>query len=298
MPQWIDLDGVANMRDVGGIRTADGRHIQPGRLLRSDNLQDLTAADIAELRRRGVSDVIDLRTAVEKDAEGPTPLQAEGGINHHHFSFFIEQDDDGDGTPDSLVTSAPGDGPEPVTARHFSPADIDDDDEEEEPAGTEQAATKALPWVDAVPSVEHETPVVAHYLSYVADRPDSVLGALRAIAYAPGASIVHCAAGKDRTGTTVALALLVADADPAEIVADYAASSERMEGIVDRLMSSQTYRKTLEGRTMSSHLARPETMQAVLDHVHHDQGGVIALLTKLGWTAEDTAALRSKLLDA
>ncbi len=41
-PRWIDLDGVVNMRDLGGTPTADGGEIAPGRLIRSDNLQDLS----------------------------------------------------------------------------------------------------------------------------------------------------------------------------------------------------------------------------------------------------------------
>ena len=44
-----------------------------------------------------------------------------------------------------------------------------------------------------------------HYLGYLEDRPDAVSGAVRAIADAPGAVIVHCAAGKDRTGVVIAL---------------------------------------------------------------------------------------------
>ena len=71
---------------------------------------------------------------------------------------------------------------------------------------------EALPWVDLEPEVELDDPIASIYFSYLLDRPDSVLAALRAIASAPGAALVHCAAGKDRTGTLVALALSVAGA--------------------------------------------------------------------------------------
>ena len=54
---WIDLEGLANLRDVGGLPTADGGKIVPGRLLRSDNLQTLTAADIEALLGLGLTDV-------------------------------------------------------------------------------------------------------------------------------------------------------------------------------------------------------------------------------------------------
>ena len=38
-----------NLRDVGEIPTSDGGKIVPGRLLRSDNLQTLTAAGVDQL---------------------------------------------------------------------------------------------------------------------------------------------------------------------------------------------------------------------------------------------------------
>jgi protein tyrosine/serine phosphatase len=58
---WIDLDGLVNLRDVGGIPTIDGGKIIPGRLLRSDNLQTLTNSDVDQLLGLGLTDVVDLR---------------------------------------------------------------------------------------------------------------------------------------------------------------------------------------------------------------------------------------------
>ena len=76
---WIDLDGLANLRDVGGIPTVDGGKIIPGRLLRSDNLQTLTTSDVDQLLGLGLTDVIDLRSDYEAQREGPTPLTATSG---------------------------------------------------------------------------------------------------------------------------------------------------------------------------------------------------------------------------
>src|SRR6476646_6507546 len=44
--RWIDLDGLVNMRDLGGLPTRDGGAVVQRRLIRSDNLQDLTDADV------------------------------------------------------------------------------------------------------------------------------------------------------------------------------------------------------------------------------------------------------------
>lgn len=60
MTAWIDLEGAVNARAV-----------VPGRLLRSDNLQDLTRGDVQHLvDDHGLRAVIDLRTGVEVALEG------------------------------------------------------------------------------------------------------------------------------------------------------------------------------------------------------------------------------------
>ena len=50
-----------------------------------------------------------------------------------------------------------------------------------------------------------------------------------------GPVLVHCTAGKDRTGVAVAVLLLVGGAEPANVVADYAASGPNMTGLLERL---------------------------------------------------------------
>ena len=272
MPQWIELEELANLRDVGGVPTTDGGSIESGRLLRSDNLQTLTDADVDALLGLGVTDVVDLRSDYEADAEGPGPL-TKTDVVHHHHSFFREWRE-----------------AVPMEERGQDQADL----VEERPDAVPE---EALPWVDLKPSVSVENEVVSVYLSYVVDRPDSVVAGLRDIAEAEGATLVHCAAGKDRTGTLVALALTLAGAEREAVVADYAASSERAQRIVDRLMASDTYAENLRGRPLSSHLSRPETMRAFLEHVDEAYGGVEPMLEQLGWTSDDTARLRAKLRD-
>ena len=74
---WIDLEGLANLRDVGGIETSDGDKIIPGRLLRSDNLQTLTTSDVDQLLGLGLTDVIDLRSDYEAKQEVLVRLSAQ-----------------------------------------------------------------------------------------------------------------------------------------------------------------------------------------------------------------------------
>ena len=262
-PSWIDLDGLANLRDVGGIPTTDGRTIASRRLLRSDNLQSLSDADVNALLGLGLTDVVDLRSDFEVENEGPGPLTRRAEVRTHHHSLFRDwREGVGEEKPDVRPEVMP---------------------------------EKALPWVDLTPTVRVDHPIASIYLSYLVDRPDSIVSSLRTIGQAPGATLVHCAAGKDRTGTVVALALSLAGADKDAVVADYAASTERMQAILDRLLATKTYAENLRGRPLSSHLTHPETMEAFLQHIDTEYGGVISLLERVGWTTDDTSTIRAKL---
>jgi hypothetical protein len=80
---WIDVEGAANMRDLGGTPTEDGGRILPHRLLRSDNLQGLTDSDVdLLLNEYGLTTIVDLRTTGEVEKEGPGLLDAQPGVRH------------------------------------------------------------------------------------------------------------------------------------------------------------------------------------------------------------------------
>ena len=59
-------------RDLGGIRTTEGRTIRPGALVRARSLDDLTEDGWAALHDRGVRTLIDLRNDDER-AAAPAP---------------------------------------------------------------------------------------------------------------------------------------------------------------------------------------------------------------------------------
>jgi protein-tyrosine phosphatase len=58
---------VQNLRDLGGIATASGHCVAPGRLWRSSHFGELAAQDLAALRSIGFRTVIDLRGAGERE---------------------------------------------------------------------------------------------------------------------------------------------------------------------------------------------------------------------------------------
>lgn len=135
----------------------------------------------------------------------------------------------------------------------------------------------------------------AYYLGYVEDRPDSIVGALRALAGTDGAALVHCAAGKDRTGVVVAVALTVAGVDRHAIIKDYAATAERITAIIERLRSSVTYASDIDRQSSQQHSPRAETMAAFLEQMDTRHGGVHTWLAQHGFTDNEFHRLRTKL---
>jgi protein-tyrosine phosphatase len=140
-----------------------------------------------------------------------------------------------------------------------------------------------------------ETPVVRAYMSYLERRPDSVVAAVRAIAGARGAALVHCAAGKDRTGVVVALTLDAAGVDRPRIVADYLATGQRIEAIVQRLLSSPTYRDDIAGDDPYRHAPLAGTMERVLQLVETSFGGSAQWLSAHGLEADVLERLRRRI---
>lgn len=67
----LSIDGLANVRDLGGLRTRDGKQIRPGVVVRSDNPRGLTDQGHIDLMAVvGPRTVIDLRIEVEVEHDG------------------------------------------------------------------------------------------------------------------------------------------------------------------------------------------------------------------------------------
>jgi hypothetical protein len=237
----------------------NARAVVPGVLLRSDNLQALTDRDRRALvEHERLETVLDLRTEEEVRLEGPGPMTGEPAVRIEHRSLYPESGGNTDLDAETVIPWGAGDDGE----------------------------------------MPGETPVVRAYINYLRRRPDSIVGSVRTIARAEGAVLVHCAAGKDRTGVVVALALDAAGVDRGAIVGDYLATRQRVEAIFARLISSPTYYDELAQIDPQRHAPIPGTMERFFELVDELYDGSVPWLAANGLAPGDLELLRRRLSPA
>jgi protein-tyrosine phosphatase len=246
--RWLQLEGLDNVRDAGGLPLRNGGRTRFGQVLRSANLRyvdDTTVAHLVDVF--GLKLVIDLRTAREIDRDGPTAV-ADAGVETVALSFIPE-----DGTP--LPETGSGD-----------PVDSD--------------------------------PLLRDYLGYLVDRTENVVQAVRLLG-APdaGPTLVHCAAGKDRTGVLLALVLDAVGVEREAVIADYALSAQHVEAMFRRWT-------TAYGREMPAdltpHMPRAEVIATVLARLDDEHGrdghdGAVGWLQANGLDDASLDRLRKRL---
>jgi protein-tyrosine phosphatase len=109
----VFFEACFNFRDLGGYRTADGRHVRWATLYRSDTLHRLTAADAAGFHALGLRTVIDLRSATEIDQFGRLDV-ASPDLAWHSVPMLdnmrLEPRDPAEPPPPPLPPLSPGEG--------------------------------------------------------------------------------------------------------------------------------------------------------------------------------------------
>ncbi|WP_246486009.1 tyrosine-protein phosphatase [Kribbella qitaiheensis] len=127
-------------------------------------------------------------------------------------------------------------------------------------------------------------------------RPDRFAEAVLAIAEAPpGAVVVHCHGGKDRTGMVVALALSVAGVPVDEIIADYFLTRQRFATAMAAQLAAEPD-ESLHAEMIEFRDTRAESIIAILAHLDTAYGGPEAYLRHGGLTTAHLGVLRSRLV--
>ena len=167
-------------------------------------------------------------------------------------------------------------------------------------AGVETVALSFLPDDGtALPETGDDTdPLLRAYLGYLVDRTENVVQAVRLLGRSDaGPTLVHCAAGKDRTGVLLALVLDAVGVEREAVIADYALSAQHVEAMFQRWTSAL-------GREMPAdltpHLPRAEVIATVLSRLDDEHGrdgtdGAVGWLRANGLDDASLERLRARL---
>lgn len=182
------LEGVVNFRDVGGHTTTDGATVRTGLIYRAAHFAGATEADLAELARRDVRVFIDFRGPADIEGDGEDRLPE--GAQWVSIPMF-----DPAGANDIRTMLSTG-----------TPAEI-------------EAAFGGGRAHDAM-----ERGAVA--LVTQADRLAGYGLMLRTLIDAESAAVIHCSAGKDRTGWGASLVLLLLGVPEHTVIEHYLESNQ------------------------------------------------------------------------
>nr|WP_221269566.1 tyrosine-protein phosphatase [Deinococcus budaensis] len=133
-----------------------------------------------------------------------------------------------------------------------------------------------------------------HYRAHLDHAANQIVAILGAVLDAPpGPVLLHCHAGKDRTGLIVALCLELADVPRAEIAADHAASGPALADFYADAQAS----KTLGAWASLAPFApsRLEDILAALDHLETRWGNPGLYLAAWGFGRAEQSALTARL---
>ncbi|MGW6907158.1 tyrosine-protein phosphatase [Streptomyces sp. NPDC054940] len=255
-----ELAGVRNFRDVGGLPTVDGRRVRYGVLFRSGHLAHATEQDASFLDSLGLHTIFDFRNAADQKLEGPD-VELTGVRNVN------------------LPLSDPADGAE--FWRMVRDGDID---QLQEILADGKAAGR----------------MIASYRTIIKERTAEHSQVLHALVEDSVPALMHCAAGKDRAGLSIAVTLLALGVEREAIIADYLESNAKHRRYKVHRSSGDASAYSPEVMELLSPLfdARAEYLTAAFETIEETWGGVDTYLEQgLGLTPEARELLRERLLD-
>jgi protein-tyrosine phosphatase len=255
-----ELSGVLNFRDVGGLPTRDGRTVRYGRLYRSGHLARATAEDSAFLAALGLHTIFDFRNAADLRLDGPDVELA--GVRHVNIPL-----------------SDPAEGAS--FWRMIRDGDIGQ-------------LRSLLADGRAAARMTHS------YRTIITERTAEHSRVLHALAHDSVPVLMHCAAGKDRAGLSVAVSLLAVGVEPEAIEADYVKSNEAHRRYPVRRSDRSAAGMSPEVMELLSPLfdARAAYLDAAFDAIEKTWGSTDRYLSEgLGLAPETLDRLRTRLLD-
>lgn len=261
------LDGTVNFRDLGGLPLAGGGETSTGVLFRSDALHALTPAGEAELLAGTIGVIVDFRTPAERDAARDR-LPRGRAFADVHLPLL-------EGAMSHVVEEA-------MTARLL---------------GDHLAAGRAAE--RAMANLPRLGDMYVAMLGHSA-APFATVARRAAEADTAEASgvLIHCTAGKDRTGVCAAVLLDAVGVTRDAIVADYTSSAANLAGPWFDAMTRDITRFGIEMTPALAELiggSPPDAIVQALVWLDAQHGGAAGYLRSAGFGDDDLAALRTSL---
>ena len=126
---------------------------------------------------------------------------------------------------------------------------------------------------------------------------EKIARVLTTIAAAPGPAVYHCAAGKDRTGVISAVLLGILGVPDDVIVADYVATKDNLDAIIERLMATKSYQTVLSNLPPDTLHAEAETMSTFLERIRTTYGDLGGYARAAGVSLGAIDELRTRLVE-
>lgn len=255
-PPFVQVEGVINIRAVGGFDVGSGRRVKPSLIFRSGELSKITEKGKEQLHALKIKTVFDFRS----DSEVAAYKSATPTINDIEFvSVPVSQ-----GRYFDPVTLA-------LRMKSFAENELD---------------TFRDLYSDML---EMAGPAYERIFKHLIERPNE-------------AFLVHCTAGKDRTGLFIALLLMTLGVDDQTIIDDYALTTIGLEPVLpllaERFKKEAVYRDNWQG-ALNMGTSRPETMATVLGVIREKYGGPEQYLkVRTSLTDDDIQKVRERLITA
>ncbi|KAK2771309.1 tyrosine phosphatase [Colletotrichum kahawae] len=267
-PPFITVPGLPNFRDAGGypIDSQPGCILRPGIVFRSAEPSRLTDQGVALLQDIGITHVYDLRSTVElkrlAQAGANCDVREWPGATRIFVPVFQDQDY----------------GPEAIALRYQNYSSN----------GTEGFTKAYADILRAASGPDHPQDPFRTILSHLAT-PEI-----------PTPLLVHCTAGKDRTGVICALILSLCGVSDAVVAHEYSLTDiglqDRKEELVNHLLATEAMKGNPEGaRRMIG--SRKENMLSTLELIRREYGSVESFVqTRCRLSPEAIEQIRKNLI--
>lgn len=174
------------------------------------------------------------------------------------------------------------------------------DDAERATAAPHELPVVHLPIYQSTDGPPHVGSLDSVYRFILDARGDQLAAAVIAIARSELPVLVHCTAGKDRTGLVVALALIAAGRTREEAVDDYAVSGTDValhrRQIVESALVTLRLTAAEYSDALSLHLDSPASaLNHALAYLDEGLGGVQGYLSRHGATVDDFELLQRRI---